>query len=105
MRRPITEAEIEQAKGQHWRTKFLSRWRVCLKDLEARNGRGESDWSIVDGIRPVMLGTTPEKEMPPLPTPPPGLPKHEPKPMQGLRIEPPTVYSAERKAAALPFSR
>eukprot|EP00435_Cladocopium_sp_Y103_P076069 s50_g75.t1 len=102
LRALISEAELEQAKGQRGLTKFLVRWRSALKDCEDRSRRPESDWSVIDDSRPATPSvSTPTPSVPPFPTPPPGLrspPESEVK-GRGLKIEPPSVYRADRRAA------
>lgn len=105
----ITEAEIEQAKGQRGLTRFLQKWREVRrteerrKAEEERKGR-ESDWSLIGDGRTTPIETSPETPIPSFPMPPPGLmgtqARVEAKEGTGLRIGAPQVYRPDRKAGA-----
>ena len=102
LRRLISEAEVEQARGQRGLTKFLVRWRDELRACERLHSRGESDWSVIS--RQPTPGTSPETLSSSVMERPPGLteapPKVEAQPGVGLKIAAPSVYRSDRKAGA-----
>eukprot|EP00435_Cladocopium_sp_Y103_P056630 s604_g19.t1 len=102
LRSLISEAEVEQAKGQRGLTKFLVKWREALREIEERGRRPDSDWSVVEESRPTTpsVATSPP-QVPPFPSPPPGLksPQQVETKGVGIRIEAPSVYRADRRAA------
>eukprot|EP00438_Fugacium_kawagutii_P022124 Skav232871 [mRNA] locus=scaffold1881:25961:36237:+ [translate_table: standard] len=97
----IVDAEVEQARGQRGLTKFLTKWRSLLRELEDRKRMGDSDWSMVSDGRSQSTATP--TKVPPFPLAPPGLPSPpaaEEKPPTALRIEAPAVYRGDRRAGA-----
>ena len=107
--RLITEAEIEQAKGQKGLTRFLQKWREAKKAEDRRRAEEErkgrdSDWSVIGEGRGTPMGSSPETPVPSFPAPPPGLlggqPRMEAREGTGLRIGAPQVYRTDRKAGA-----
>eukprot|EP00438_Fugacium_kawagutii_P016160 Skav224594 [mRNA] locus=scaffold2684:226725:233217:+ [translate_table: standard] len=97
----IVDAEVEQARGQRGLTKFLTKWRGLMRDLEERKRVGDSDWSMVSEARSQSTATPPK--VPPFPLVPPGLPTPPPeeRPPTALRIEAPSVYRGDRRAGAV----
>ena len=105
--RLITEAEMEQSKGQRGLSRFIQKWREARRIEERKKAEDErrgrdSDWSMVDG-KSTPMESSPETPIPSFPPPPPGLVSQgriESKEGTGLRIGAPQVYRADRKAGA-----
>ena len=97
LQRLITEAEIEQGKGQRGLSKFLTKWRKALLEERAPEIRADG-WSLPSDV---SRKTTPLTSPEGIPDFPPGLKKTiEPKGGDGVRIGAPGVYKDERKAGA-----